>query len=107
MSLLHPVISPEPSLSRGRLAVLGLGYVGLPLALGAKAAGFEVIGFDPRSEAREAACRAHGPGKGRFRASADPAQLAGADTWLICVPTPLDARGRPDLTAVRAALGIV
>ncbi|MCA3340074.1 MAG: nucleotide sugar dehydrogenase [Roseomonas sp.] len=88
------------------MAVLGLGYVGRPLALGAAAAGYEVLGFDPAQRARESAEKAHRGGHGGFRACADPAQLGGADTWLICVPTPLDARGRPDLTAVRAALGI-
>jgi nucleotide sugar dehydrogenase len=86
--------------------VLGLGYVGRPLALGAAAAGYDVIGFDPAPGARESAEKTHAGGQGNFRASADPAQLAGAQTWLICVPTPLDARGRPDLTAVREALGI-
>ena len=104
LSLIHPHFAPAPRLSRGRLAVLGLGYVGRPLALGAAAAGFEVVGYDPQPEAREAADRADWRGEGSFQASADAAQLAGADTWLICVPTPLDARGRPDLTAVRAAL---
>jgi UDP-N-acetyl-D-glucosamine dehydrogenase len=88
------------------LAVLGLGYVGRPLALGAAAAGYDVIGFDPAPGARESAEKAHADGQGNFQACADPAQLAGAQTWLICVPTPLDARGRPDLTAVREALGI-
>jgi len=88
------------------LAVLGLGYVGRPLALGAAAAGYDVIGFDPAPGARESAEKAHADGQGNFRACADPAQLAGAQTWLICVPTPLDSRGRPDLTAVREALGI-
>jgi UDP-N-acetyl-D-glucosamine dehydrogenase len=107
LSLLHPSFAPLPSLSRGRLAVLGLGYVGRPLALGAAAAGFEVMGYDPQPQAREAAAQADWRGEGSFRASADPVQLAGADTWLICVPTPLDPRGRPDLTAVRAALGMV
>jgi len=88
------------------LAVLGLGYVGRPLALGAAAAGYDVIGFDPAPGARESAEKAHADGQGNFGACADPAQLAGAQTWLICVPTPLDSRGRPDLTAVREALGI-
>ncbi len=106
LSLLHHTLAPRPRLSRGRLAVLGLGYVGRPLALGAAAAGYEVIGYDPAPEARRLANAARDPGLGNFQASADPATLAGADTWLICVPTPLDARGRPDLTAVRAALGM-
>ena len=107
LSLLHPAFAPTPKLSCGRLAVLGLGYVGRPLALGAAAAGYEVIGYDPQPEARKAADQAHRPGSGRFRATGDRAQLTDADTWLICVPTPLDARGRPDLTAVRTALGMV
>ena len=104
---MHPVRKPVPSLSLGRLAVLGLGYVGRPLALGAASAGYEVIGFDPLPAAREVAGNAHRPGKGSFRAIIDPGELADADNWLICVPTPLDARGRPDLSAVRQALGIV
>jgi nucleotide sugar dehydrogenase len=76
------------------------------LALGAAAAGYDVLGYDPAPDACGLANAASEPGLGSFCASADPAALAGADTWLICVPTPLDARGRPDLTAVREALGI-
>lgn len=106
LSLLHPTLAPAPRVSCGRLAVVGLGYVGRPLALGAAAAGYEVIGYDPAPEARWLANAGCDPGLGSFQASADPAALTGADTWLICVPTPLDARGRPDLTAVRAALGM-
>ncbi len=106
LRLLHPALAPAPRVSCGRLAVVGLGYVGRPLALGAAAAGYEVIGYDPAPEARWLANAGCDPGLGSFQASADPAALTGADTWLICVPTPLDARGRPDLTAVRAALGM-
>lgn len=107
LSLLHPNLAPAPRLSLGRLAVLGLGYVGRPLALGAAVAGYDVLGYDPAPDACGLANAASEPGLGSFCASADPAALAGADTWLICVPTPLDARGRPDLAAVRAALGVV
>ena len=107
LSLLHPNLAPAPRLSLGRLAVLGLGYVGRPLALGAAAAGYDVLGYDPAPDACRLANGASEPGLGSFCASADPAALAGADTWLICVPTPLDARGGPDLTAVREALGMV
>jgi UDP-N-acetyl-D-glucosamine dehydrogenase len=107
LSLLHPNLAPAPRLRLGRLAVLGLGYVGRPLALGAAAAGYDVLGYDPAPDACGLANGASEPGLGSFCASADPAALAGADTWLICVPTPLDARGRPDLAAVRAALGVV
>ena len=107
LDFLQPSVIPAPRLSHGRLAVLGLGYVGRPLALGAAAAGYDVLGFDPSPGARDSAEKAYAECHGRFRACANPGQLAGAQNWLIAVPTPLDGRGRPDLTAVREALGIV
>ena len=95
------------------VAVIGLGYVGLPLVELFASAGFVVLGFDidpskverlNRGESyighvnsdRVAALRAGG----RFEASADFARLAEADAILICVPTPLDAHRDPDLSAV-------
>jgi len=90
----------------GRVVVVGLGYVGLPIALEAAAAGFDVTGFDldPTAAAgAEAAWRGRGA-PGRFAATAEAARLPAAETWLICVPTPLDAVGRPDLSMVEAAL---
>ena len=95
------------------VAVIGLGYVGLPLVELFANAGFGVLGLDVdgskveklnRGEsyighvdsARVAAMRA----SGRFEASADFARLAGADAALICVPTPLDDHQNPDLSAV-------
>jgi nucleotide sugar dehydrogenase len=88
------------------VVVIGLGYVGRPLALEAAAAGFTVTGFDLSAgagrcaeSAWRAACR---PG-GMLRTTADPAALPPAATWLVCVPTPLDESGRPDLSAVAAA----
>lgn len=102
-TLLRPLSLRPPPLSRGRVAVLGLGYVGRPLALGAAAAGYEVLGYDPLPLARQQAEMGH---PGRFRATGDAADLRGAAIWLICVPTPLDARGQPDLSAVRQALSI-
>ena len=98
---------------RARVAVIGLGYVGLPLVELFAAAGFEVLGFDidptkverlNRGESyighvnseRVAALRAGG----RFAASADFARLAEVDAILICVPTPLDGHRDPDLSAV-------
>lgn len=75
--------------------VLGLGYVGRPLALAFRDAGFEVGGFDPDDERAGAAADI-------VRLTRDEATLAPADVWLVCVPTPL-LDGRPDLSAVRAA----
>jgi nucleotide sugar dehydrogenase len=98
--------APLPALApAGEVVVIGLGYVGRPLALEAAAAGFAVTGFDLSPAAGDAATsafRATG-GPGTLRTTADPAALPPAATWLVCVPTPLDAGGRPDLSAVRAA----
>ncbi len=89
-----------------RLVVLGLGHVGLPLALEAAAAGFAVTGcdIDPAVADRAAAAWRASGAIGRFAATADAAFLPRAATWLLCVPTPLDAAGQPDLGPMRAAL---
>ena len=93
--------------SAGEVVVIGLGYVGLPIALEAAAAGYAVTGYDLAPAAARVAEVAAGTGlggEGRLRATADPRALPRAETWLICVPTPLDEAGRPDLSLVRAAL---
>jgi UDP-N-acetyl-D-galactosamine dehydrogenase len=91
-----------------RIVVLGLGYVGLPLAV-ALARHSTVIGFDVDPE-RVAQLR---EGKDRTREipaevlaatsleiTSDPAACAGADVFIVTVPTPVDAEKRPDLTPV-------
>jgi nucleotide sugar dehydrogenase len=97
------------------LVVIGLGYVGLPLAVQAAWSGFRVTGYDSRAEvadglmagrshvddvtdAEVAAIRAKG-----FGATADESQLSPQDVIVICVPTPLSPADGPDLSAVRAA----
>ncbi len=93
--------------------VIGLGYVGLPLAVAIAAAGFAVIGFDidpdkvdrlneGRSyiESVPDAALAGAREAGRFRASADFSELSGCDTIVICVPTPLTRHREPDLTFI-------
>lgn len=89
----------RPAVPAGRVVVIGLGYVGRPLAEEAAASGFEVTGYDrdPAAAARAARGRA-------FRATAEPRDLPAAGTWLVCVPTPLDTAGRPDLSLVAAAM---
>lgn len=98
------------------IAVLGLGYVGLPTALALMDAGLTVTGIDaseerldairerdvdllPHDHARLAAALA----LPHFRLTSDPDALAEAETVLICVPTPVDADRTPDLTALRSA----
>ena len=102
-----------------RLVVLGLGYVGLPLAVEAARRGLAVTGFDVSSAVVEglnssrshvddisddAVAEAQSVG---FCATTDPSCLRDADVAVICVPTPLDADRAPDLSAVRSAAGSV
>ncbi|UUV08646.1 nucleotide sugar dehydrogenase [Ruegeria sp. YS9] len=99
-----------------RVAVVGLGYVGLPLALTAYDEGFDTTGVDlnPDRVARInqgdqvisylASDRiAQAVESGRFRATQDAAALAEADIILICVPTPLTDAQDPDMRFVAAA----
>jgi nucleotide sugar dehydrogenase len=102
------------------VAVVGLGYVGLPTALALLAAGNEVVGIDV-SEARLAAIRggtvdllpsdhdrlsAHQEDP-RFTLTSDPAAIQRARTVVICVPTPVDRHLVPDLHALSAACSAV
>ena len=97
------------------LAVIGLGYVGMPLAKEAVAAGLRVVGVDvdPRKvEALNAgqsyiddltdADLDHMLANG-FSATLDETVLARSNTVVICVPTPLDEDHRPDLSSVEGA----
>ncbi|HEV2363402.1 MAG TPA: nucleotide sugar dehydrogenase [Caulobacteraceae bacterium] len=95
------------------VGVVGLGYVGLPLALTALDAGFPVIGFDINPARVEAINQAkpviayigaetmeRARAGGRFEASGDFARLAEPDVLVICVPTPINRNREPDLTFV-------
>src|SRR5579862_5866663 len=103
-----------------KLVVVGQGYVGLPLALRAAEAGFQVIGLDT-DEGRVKRILAGQPetqgpddedrleralASGRYLATVDTALCAGFDVAVIDVPTPL-TEGVPDLGAVRAAAATV
>jgi UDP-N-acetyl-D-galactosamine dehydrogenase len=94
-----------------RIAVIGLGYVGLPLAV-ALARKFETVGFDIDerrvAELREGMDRTREVDEAELRASdlaltADAQDCAGADVYIVTVPTPVDQANRPDLSAVIAA----
>jgi UDP-N-acetyl-D-galactosamine dehydrogenase len=95
-----------------KIAVLGLGYVGLPLAV-AFAGQHEVVGFDidPGRVAELRAGRdrtlevseAELKAASRLSFSADEADLAGCDVFVVTVPTPIDRHKRPDLSALMAA----
>ena len=95
-----------------KIAVIGLGYVGLPLAV-AFAADNEVVGFDIKAE-RIAELRAGedrtlevsaaelAAAKGLIL-SGDPRDLKTCNVFIVTVPTPIDAEKRPDLSALMAA----
>ena len=102
---------PHPIAEKPRIAVVGLGYVGLPLAV-ALSRSFETVGYDI-DEARIAELKdgrdrtreigAEVLAAGELRVSADPAILDGNDVYIVTAPTPVDTENRPDLTAVRGA----
>jgi UDP-N-acetyl-D-glucosamine dehydrogenase len=96
------------------VGVIGLGYVGLPLALLFAESEFPVVGFDvdPEKPAKlnrgESYIRHIGPGRvakafsnGRIRATTDFGLLSECDAIAICVPTPLGRHREPDLSFVR------
>jgi UDP-N-acetyl-D-glucosamine dehydrogenase len=95
------------------IGVIGLGYVGLPLALAFAERGFPVLGFDVDAAKVSAIARGEGyikhldPARvaaaveaGRLAATADFARLREADAVLICVPTPLTPQREPDMSYV-------
>jgi len=99
-----------------KLGVVGLGYVGLPLAVEKAKAGFTVLGFDV--QASKVALVNEGRNyigdvvdadlsrlvaSGRLSATTDYARIAELDCVSICVPTPLDAHQQPDISYVRSS----
>lgn len=95
------------------VAVIGLGYVGLPLAVRAVERGYKVIGFDTHTEKVAVLKKKKSPIEDRylienipkfpFEATTDPKRLCDADIVLICVPTPVDEMYYPDLEPVISA----
>jgi UDP-N-acetyl-D-galactosamine dehydrogenase len=95
-----------------RIAVIGLGYVGLPVAV-ALAQTFEgVVGFDIALRRVEELRRGHDRtgevapevlGRLPLAITSDPAALAGATMFIVTVPTPIDGNRQPDLGPLRAA----
>jgi UDP-N-acetyl-D-glucosamine dehydrogenase len=119
-----PVVTAVPSVDvaamlasyrgkKAKIGIVGLGYVGIPLALVAAKVGFEVLGFDidkPRVAQlnRGESFIKHIPSamikdavdQGRFEATADFDRLSEPDAILIAVPTPLNKYREPDLSFV-------
>jgi UDP-N-acetyl-D-glucosamine dehydrogenase len=96
------------------VGVVGMGYVGQPLAITAHQKGFRVVGFDVDHDRVAALNDGHSSIRTipdakiaamlhdrRFRASADLGEISDVDVVIICVPTPLNKYREPDLSHVR------
>jgi UDP-N-acetyl-D-glucosamine dehydrogenase len=95
-----------------RIGIIGLGYVGIPLALRFQEVGLRVLGFDIDLERVESLNNGETPIKhipasdiqlmcaNGFEATADFSRIAEVDAIIICVPTPLSRHREPDLTFI-------
>ncbi|WP_104161376.1 nucleotide sugar dehydrogenase [Arthrobacter sp. ZGTC212] len=98
-----------------KVVVIGQGYVGLPLALEATLAGLTVTGLDLNRGTVDGlnSGKSHVDDvsdgdiermlEAGYKAATDPSVISGADTVVICVPTPLGEASKPDLSAVIGA----
>src|SRR5262245_6237508 len=98
-----------------RIAVIGLGYVGLAVARAFARRFAGTLGFDRDAERVAGLALGRDPtgalaevGElGALRLTSAPAELAAADFFVIAVPTPIDALRRPDLAALEEAAATV
>ena len=98
------------------IGILGLGYVGIPLALRISEVGLRIIGFDIAEQRNETLNGGRSPLKhisdqsiasmveGGFEATADFSRAGECDALIICVPTPLNKMREPDLSFVTATM---
>jgi len=108
---------PEPT--SARVAVFGLGYVGLPLIRACVNAGHTVLGYDTdQRKVENLQCGLSHVDDVRdhevadwltrgFRPTGDPGALIDIDVFVVCVPTPLTKSGGPDLSYVEAATRVI
>ena len=101
-----------PPLDQARIGIVGLGYVGLPLAV-EFAKHFDTVGFDikrdriadlreGRDDTREITAEELA-GADRLQLTDDPAALRGCDIYIVTVPTPIDAHRQPDMRPLLGA----
>ena len=102
-----------------RIGIVGMGYVGLPLALLFSGERFQVTGFDVAQDkvaklnagqsyiVRILPAEIQAAQKAGFRATADYAEIARMDAVIICVPTPLNHQHEPDLSYVTSTVASI
>lgn len=116
MSEVRTVLERKLKERSAKIAILGLGYVGLPLAVVFGEAGFDVLGVDPDARKVDAVNKGESyigdieaeqvaklVKAKKLRATTDFAELGKVDAVSICVPTPLRKTGDPDLSFILSA----
>ncbi|MEY3481547.1 MAG: UDP-N-acetyl-D-glucosamine 6-dehydrogenase [Verrucomicrobiota bacterium] len=104
---------PKPPHAQAEVAIVGLGYVGLPLALGFVGAGCRTVGFDSDGDRVIELQNGHSPlshlpahtipdalKTGRLEFTTDKRKIAECEAVIICVPTPLRKHQDPDLSHI-------
>jgi UDP-N-acetyl-D-glucosamine dehydrogenase len=109
------------SLTEKKIAVIGLGYVGLPLAALCAKKGYPVVGLDAKEavveQLQQGRCHIRDEAVERllteaiasnnFEATADSDKISDCNIYLICVPTPVDENNDPDLAPLQGACRVV
>jgi UDP-N-acetyl-D-glucosamine dehydrogenase len=102
-----------------RIGILGLGYVGIPLALRISEVGFPVVGFDVLQSRVDMLNSGRSPIQhiphdniatmvaAGYEGTTDFSRAADCDALIICVPTPLDKSREPDLSFVTSTMGMI
>jgi len=99
-----------------KVAVVGQGYVGLPLAIAAAESGYEVVGIDTNELLVATLSKGISPigdisdtdvanviSSNKYTAKTDFSEISTAEVVVVCVPTPLDSDRRPDLSYIKSA----
>ena len=104
-----------------KIAVIGLGYVGLPLASLCAVKGYEVVGFESNEKVVDIlssgkshivyntveALLSKANDSGNFQPTADNSKLSECSAYLICVPTPINSNNDPDIKPLISALDVI
>jgi len=108
-------------IKKDKIAVIGLGYVGLPLASLCAVKGYEVIGFESNEKVVEILSRgkshiidvkvedllSRANSSGNFNPTSNSQKLTDCNVYLICVPTPVDSNNDPDIKPLISALEVI